>query len=311
MITVLQFKKKCALILKNVLEKGITVEEQKEKTENASEEATTVGMFLKYTRMKQKKSIEAVSDALCIRKIYIKALEEDDYETLAPIPYGVGFVRSYASYLGLNAERIAQIYKEQALPQKEKPTPAVVKKQSEMNMPTRRQIYIGLIAIVAIYILWLLTSWFKSDGKNEPSKQEQPQIIEVLPTNEDAGDYIYNLNEADFLNVDTNNDKSDSLEEQIQVVDGEYAENPSPLATKSRVEIKVKGDSWIELKDKDKVYLSGTYKKGFEYAAPDVSGLILSVGRYYNVDVYIDGQLTKVATPKKQTKIDLDKFIQH
>ena len=94
------------------------MEQEQEKTTEVNGEATTVGMFLKYTRMKQKKSIEAVSDALCIRKIYIQALEEDDYETLSPVPYGIGFVRSYAKYLGLNSDKIAQYYKQQATPQK-------------------------------------------------------------------------------------------------------------------------------------------------------------------------------------------------
>ena len=38
-------------------------------------------------------------------------------------------------------------------------------------------------------------------------------------------------------------------------------------------------------------------------------GIIFSVGRYYNADVYINGKLTTVATKRKQTNILLDKFL--
>ena len=131
------------------------MEEQQTNTEQIEQEATTIGMFLKYTRLKQKKSIEEASEALCIRKVYIKALEDDDYETLPPIPYGVGFVRSYAAYLGLNAQRIAQIYKQQAFPQKEKNVQTVVTEHTELTIPKKKQIFIALAAIVLLYVLYL------------------------------------------------------------------------------------------------------------------------------------------------------------
>ena len=56
--------------------------------------------------------MEEISSELCIRKIYLTALEEGDYETLPPIPYGVGYVRTYARYLGLNPDRAVKLYKD-------------------------------------------------------------------------------------------------------------------------------------------------------------------------------------------------------
>ena len=70
-----------------------------------------VGTILKSGRLKSKKSLEEISSELCIRKIYLTALEEGDYETLPPIPYGVGYVRTYARYLGLSPERVVKLYK--------------------------------------------------------------------------------------------------------------------------------------------------------------------------------------------------------
>lgn len=284
---------------------------EKEKTPETAEEATTVGMFLKYTRMKQKKSIEAVSDALCIRKIYIKALEDDDYETLAPIPYGIGFVRSYAKYLGVNVDRVAQFYKQQALPKKEKQVSSVVTDHPEKTKPSKHQMYIALLAIVLLYTLWLAFRFLPSFLKEQNSDTESLQVIEVMPFSEEAEEENLPIGSVEPVENDGAAEGEISAENQITVVEENYVEPTEEAEPKSRVVLKFKGDSWVELKDKDKVYLSGVHGKGFEYEAPDVEGLVLSIGRYYNVEVYIDGKLTTVATPKRQTKIKLDNYLKH
>ncbi len=283
---------------------------EKEKTPETAEEATTVGMFLKYTRMKQKKSIEAVSDALCIRKIYIKALEEDDYETLAPIPYGIGFVRSYAKYLGLNVDRVAQFYKQQAMPKKEKVVSTVVTNHAEKTMPSKHQMYIALLAIVLLYALWLAFRFIPGFIKEQEPQAESLPVIEVMPFSEEPEE-IFQPENIEPAENEGAAEGEVAAENQITVVEENYVEPTEETEPKSRVVLKFKGDSWVELKDAEKVYLSGVHGKGFEYEAPDVEGLVLSIGRYYNVEVYIDGKLTTVATPKKQTKIKLDNYLKH
>ena len=81
--------------------------------------------------------------------------------------------------------------------------------------------------------------------------------------------------------------------------------------TNSRVVVKFKGESWLEIRDDKKIYITGIFEKDYVYNVPDLPGLKLSVGRYYNVDIYIDGKLTTVARPRKQTNIDLDSFLNH
>ena len=80
---------------------------------------------------------------------------------------------------------------------------------------------------------------------------------------------------------------------------------------KNKIVVKFNGESWFEVKDDKKVYIRGIYQKGFEYEIPDVPNLIFSVGRYFNVDVFINDELVKVAGPKKQTNIKLDEFLNH
>ncbi len=291
------------------------MEKQPEKTPNAAEEATTVGMFLKYTRLNQKKTLDAVSKALCIRKIYIKALEESNFKELPPVPYGTGFIRSYAEYLGLNADRIVQCYKSEAMPQKSaeqnKKGKNVIEKHTKLTIPNKRQILIGIIAVVLIYLAWLLLSCY-------PKKAETP-IDEYQPADEEqisdtASEEQININE--IITPPESATETPAEDNQITVSDESYTETPAAeedtqIATDSRVVLKFNGESWFEVRDDQKVYDTGIKPKGYVYNVPDKTGLILSIGRYYNVDVYIDGQLTKVAGPRKQTGIALDKFLNH
>ncbi len=273
------------------------IEETEKIHENAPEDVTTVGMYLKYTRLKQKKSVETVAEALCIRKIYIKALEEDNYQELPPVPYGIGFLRSYANYLGLNAERIVQFYKQQALPQKIKtPVQPVVKKHTALTIPQKKHILIGLTAIVLLYALWLFVV---ESFTNKPLKEtpiEQVQVAETLKNSTDQ--------EEDTSAV------SDPIE-QISVVEEVYEEQPKQETVVPKLLIKVKGDSWIEIKDNKKVYLTGIYHKGYTFETPLHEGMQMSIGKSKNVETYINGVLTEIATPRKQVRISLDPFLEH
>ncbi len=284
------------------------MEDQKSKPTQTPDEATTVGMFLKYTRLNQKKSVEQVAKTLCIRKTYIKAIEESNFAELPPIPYGVGFVRSYAALLGLNSERIVQCYKEEALPKKfssEVKDASPRQKSPMINMPSRVQILAGLVAVIIIYAVWLLISFNSKDSTPVSTTEETPQTI---------SEEILEPQASEEIEVETaeTSEPQENGDEQIKILDSSYPEEiPAPAKPENRVKVKLTGDSWLEIRDSDKVYISGIFKKGYEYTLPDVKGLIFSAGRYYNVEVYIDGKLTKVATPRRQTKIRLDPFLNH
>lgn len=289
-----------------------------EKTDQSPQEATTVGMYLKYTRLSQKKTLDAVSKTLCIRKIYLKAIEESDFKELPPVPYGTGFIRSYAEYLGLNSDRIVQCYKEEAMPQKDEHTVHIVKKHSGLTIPNKKQILIGIGAVLVIYLIWLLVS-FKSETTENPIIAEEDATMELVTP--EVTDPQQSLPQEPAVTVidETGTFDTNSGDSQVKMVEDSYYEEPQKANTdttaadenKSRIVLKLNGESWVEVKSKDKIYISGIYQKGFEYDVPNEKGLILSVGRYYNVDVFVDGNLTEVATPKQQTNISLDKILGH
>ncbi len=71
----------------------------------------TVGEILREARRKKGVTLEQAQAATRIRLKYLQALEEDDYAVLPSPVYVRGFLRNYASYLGLIPEEIVDLYR--------------------------------------------------------------------------------------------------------------------------------------------------------------------------------------------------------
>lgn len=289
------------------------------------DDAQNVGELLRNTRLKKGKTLGDVSKDLCIRKVYLEAIENLDTKNLPQMPYGLGFVRSYSEYLGLNSARIVQAYRQAAYADEGK---EIINEENaasapEYNGPGLLHICIGLIGIAAVFVIWSGVSSY-NQSKQIP---EEKEVLEsdVVPEPVIIEENDASLSEMGIDDAVNNEESSENLQNSEQEASVEGAEKkvektePEPIAEEKnedvdavaspRVQIVLSGPSWLELKQGNKVLLSGIYSKGFKYDVPNEMGFIVSVGRYYNVDFYIDGKLTKIASAMKQTNISLDKYI--
>lgn len=73
----------------------------------------SVGSLLRQARLAQKGKLPEISENLRVSHEHLKALEEDDVNGLPGLAYAVGFIRSYADHLGLDAEVLIAQYKSQ------------------------------------------------------------------------------------------------------------------------------------------------------------------------------------------------------
>jgi Helix-turn-helix domain/Domain of unknown function (DUF4115) len=71
---------------------------------------TGIGPALRKARLLRAKSIEEASRETRIRPEYLRALEHEDYDQLLGDVYIRGFLRSYSTYLGLDADRVLTVY---------------------------------------------------------------------------------------------------------------------------------------------------------------------------------------------------------
>lgn len=283
-----------------------------EKTEDLDIDIEDIGTILKSSRLKQKKSMEDISSELCIRKIYLTALEEGDYDTLPPIPYGVGYVRCYARYLGLNSERAVKLYKAASeakdnIEEEKKDTP-------EVNKSSSRHIVLGILALAAIYGGWCWYTFSMAPKMSEGVSQEETlsedvQIQEITEETEE----IAQENEITDENLEITTTIEEVQETKISIDQTLIPEETvvkeevlTPKIDKDMVIVEFIGESWVELKDKNKVYFQGVFHLGDKKEIKYTDNLFISVGRPENVKVYVNGAEKDILAKRRKSNIPID-----
>lgn len=296
---------------------------EKKTSANEAVKITKVGAMLKEMRLQKGLKIAEISKHLCIRKHYIEAIEESDYKEIPAFPYGIGFIRSYANFLGLNGENIVDLYKEETQGDKTKDS-KVLEPQKDAVIPEVRYLLISILAIILIYVVWMVFN-----SKEEAIVENLAEQNSVVLNEEAVVVEEFNVNNGvlvedaiGVISVENNNDenqivvsegvygeKTDAAEEAAKASDVKVEEKVENIIPAKGVFVEVLKDTWVEVKDENKLYLSKVLKAGDKYTVPEGEGKIFSVGKYDGVNVYINGVLTNVVKPNKKTNISLDKFL--
>lgn len=280
-----------------------------ENTEELDIDIDDIGTILKSSRLKSKKSLEEISSELCIRKIYLIALEEGDYETLPPIPYGVGYVRTYARYLGLNPERAVKLYKS-ASQTEEQNNENEEQEKAEVNKISGKHIVVGIISLLAIYAAWSFYSNMNvaqtlptQSIEEKNTNVEENMAEEITITSDSAPEIVENTVETE--------PETEVKETEIPETVEQTPIPEEPVAVEEKVEnnkvvVEFTGESWVELKDKKKVYFQGVYHEGDKKEIDYIGNLFLSVGRPENIKIYIKGAEKDILAKKRKMNIPLD-----
>ena len=69
-----------------------------------------IGNTLRAAREETNASLDDISALLKIRSDHLQALENDDFERLPGSVYAIGFIRTYATHLDLNAGELIERY---------------------------------------------------------------------------------------------------------------------------------------------------------------------------------------------------------
>jgi cytoskeleton protein RodZ len=300
-----------------------------EENQNEEYENATMGEILRQAREKQKKTLRHVADELCIRRSYLEAIENMDFENIPPAPYGTGFIRSYAQYLGLNSERILLSYR--------KSIGAVENDEPYSNAeppaaPKIHHIVIGVLGLAAIGAVWAWQATQTSEPVLEPENFESEVLVpepEIIDTPEQQNVTFTEPKEEEH----TQEPESENSQKENEAPQKEVTETavlpqvessakaepqtqkpqeptPEPAAKISKMQMKLVGPTWVELRQDGRILISNVYKKGFTYDIPSEGNITVSVGRYYNVEFWRDGQKIKVVTAMRKKNVSLNPFMQ-
>lgn len=283
---------------------------------NMENEAQTVGEIIRNARLKQGKTISDASQELCIRKAYVEAIENMDLSKLPQMPYALGFVRSYADYLGLNSNRIVFLYRKAITGDTDEEDENVP--HDEPSVPNIKHLLGAFLCLAVVFAIW--TSWPIFDKIIEENINTQEETVvpepEIVDADQTATEGSVPEEVATEEKSETKEDAKqenlkadDSQKEDVEKKDAEEEAEKTPAKDEKKVKLVLTGPSWIELKQGDKSLLNGVYRKGFEYELTLGKGQIITVGRHYNVRFYIDGKETKVISAIRSRDVKIDEVI--
>lgn len=135
-------------------------DKSKSTTESAddSDRSPQVGALLRASRERVGEDLRNVSDDLCIRFLYLEAIEECRYDDLPGDTYAIGFIRSYAEHLGLDGEEVIRRYRMERASSKRLsdlsfPTPV-----PESGVPKGAIVLVGAVLAVLVYGGWYVST---------------------------------------------------------------------------------------------------------------------------------------------------------
>ncbi|MBP2642223.1 MAG: putative transcriptional regulator [Firmicutes bacterium] len=141
-----------------------------------------VGNVLRTERENKGLTIKDVEKGTSIRALYIQAIEEGNYEVLPGEVYLKGFLRNYATFLGLDAQEMLNMYRQSQTPPPP-PAPAAPpapKAKEEAQVPQEGQRSFGRLPLVVLGVIvlgavaWGAVSFMDRSAPSEPKTQVQP-----------------------------------------------------------------------------------------------------------------------------------------
>jgi cytoskeleton protein RodZ len=248
------------------------------RTENTVLEAARVGEELREARIALGVSVEDAATQLRINKRYLLALEEGRVKDLPGAAYAVGFVRSYATALGLDPDDAVRRFRDMSGAATAKPGELVFPEPvPKRGIPTGVLAALGLALAMGGYV-----AWYQWSGRGERVVDSVPPLP---PRLERAADTTAGRETP-----------------AAPVVEAPAPPPPPPVAApprpappidpdKPRVVIRAKGESWVQIRDNpgNRVLADRVLRAGDSIEIPNRAGIVLTTGKAENLDILLDG----------------------
>jgi cytoskeleton protein RodZ len=286
----------------------------------------TVGQDLRAARLRLGDDLATVSSTLKIRKDHLEALEEDRLEALPGRTYAVGFVRSYATYLGLDAQEYLDRFKEEIAGRAEGAHLTPYIDPGERKLPQGWQVIAIAFVALLIFGIYLVVKAVSSEGPPpvapvpaEIANTAQPATPPpaATPAQAQADAPIMPPTPATAgtpAPVPGTAQAPVAPDSAAPVPGGQGRALPQGKSyglanVGSRILLRAHKPVYITVKgEDDTIYISRMLQPGDTYRVPDRTGLILSAADGSAVELVLDGAsagaVGSVARPAKGVSLD-------
>jgi cytoskeleton protein RodZ len=263
----------------------------------------TVGQDLRAARLRRGDDLATVSKALKIRKDHLEALEEDRIEALPGRTYAVGFVRTYADYLGLDAVQCVERYKAEIAGRTEDKEPPPFPDESEgRNLP-----YGWMVVGVIVLLLVIYGAYHLAISADSVANQPVAAVPNQMVPNQETRTVNVVRPETSAPVTAPTSPPGQSL---VPGTANTQSAAPPPAATDAtppvmpggqvygqmnhdaRVVLRVKSPTKILVLGADrKVFINRVLQPGDSYRVPNIVGATLTTTDGGAVEIDLDGQV--------------------
>ncbi|GAC1341559.1 MAG: hypothetical protein NVSMB18_13900 [Acetobacteraceae bacterium] len=267
--------------------------------------ASRVGAELRAARLRLGWALPEVSQELRIRLPFLEAIEDGRVADLPGNAYAVGFLRTYATSLGLDAAEVARRFRAEAHEVNRKTELSFPAPVPERGVPAGAVVLLGVLLAVGAYAAWYR---FSDDHRAEvgvaavpdrlaplaerptpPSTNVSPQVASVLPppAGSPASSPVPAAPNAGPAPV--------SVPVPVPVP----VTPPAPLQTAAapaapkdanRVVLKFKADAYVQVRERQgQVLLNRVMRAGDSWPVPNGTGLLLTTGNAGGTELVVDG----------------------
>lgn len=130
------------------------------------------GAILKEARERQNLDLSAIAKDTTISVHFLKALEEEKPEVFPGEPYLVGFLKTYAHYLGIESDRVVNLYRAKTIQEAPVPEGLIVQDPPKYKMP----LIIGVVSFVIVALLTTIILLLCFGGSGNDSNEVQKNV---------------------------------------------------------------------------------------------------------------------------------------
>lgn len=255
-----------------------------------------VGVRLRIERERRGEGLYDVADYLCIKPDFLHALELGHYERLPPHAYVMGFLRSYADYLGMDGHLLREQYRRELAGKPKAPQLHMPQPLPEGKTPHFLVILGSLLLAAAIYALWYLAVTGDKAAvieKAPPAAIVAPpvyrQTAQIKPLTVPPLPKLVPWSSKAIAKAKKNAQTLAKAQAKAQALAAKEVAKEQAKGKTGALSIKATQKSWIMITDgKNNTVFSKTLEPGETYQVPDggeyhlttgnADGLVLTLG---------------------------------
>lgn len=142
----------------------------------------SVGELLRMHRERNGQELQTVANQLRVRLVYLEAIEDGRFKELPGTTYAVGFLRSYADYLGLDSADVVRRFREEVARAHGQPRLIFPNIAADGKIPGTALLLLSVLGAAVVYGAWYYIA--SRQAVDLPLIAEVPDRLVALPPGE-------------------------------------------------------------------------------------------------------------------------------